>query len=570
MKKTKLFACMAGAIVTMATAFAGEWDIKVFRPAVNPRDKNDVMVRAGEKYTAETGGKVTYVLGDWGTVESKVLSGMAAGDPIDVVFVRDADFPKFQVKGYLQPIDGYVNTNMTVSGTQIFNFAAANNVFKYNGKYYAASHFTSNHAWLVIYNKTLMDEVGIKESEQPEALYKAGKWTWDAMAKLARKLTADTSRSGSIDRWGLGNWNTRIFAYMNGTEFTKNNHTTLNFDDPKITAALSYLQTAKTEGWYQQDNSIVQDGLANRTVAMVIGREYDPATITKKTRDKLGYVPLPTGPNASKTRYVLECDGYGIGAGSKKQKAAGKYIEYALKEWYGEDIKGQTTTWPKEMVQYQKDAIKEPYYPGPSVAAIDSMLDSFLGEVVWSGNSPASAVEKWTPKAKALLADANKPMGKLERLPFTKITQDFEKVSSPDGLAKPYEGMKSAKVSITSKGIKGKSLEVKYDPDVDGEEGFMVMTDATKLGIVGWREYKVEFDVKVTGKVGKNATVYAKAIYDELHDYGWISKAVSDNTTVYHVTGNIKDVNQNGRIGIAIGGKNIGGMIIDNIVISER
>ncbi len=576
MKKTKLFACLTGALVALSSlAFAGEWDIKVFRPAVNPRDhKNDVMVRAGDKYTAETGGKVTYVLGDWGTVESKVLSSMAAGDPIDVVFVRDADFPKFQVKGYLQPVDGYVNTSMTVSGQQIFNFAAAEKVFKYNGHYYAASHMTSNHAWLVIYNKTLMDENGIKESEQPKALYEKGQWTWDAMAKLARKLTADTSGSGSIDRWGVGNWNTRIFAYMNGVEFTKTDargNQTLNFEDPKVTAALSYLQTAKNEGWYQQDNSIIQDGIVNRTVAMVIGREYDPASIVKKTRDEIAYVRLPSGPNVKKTRPVLECDGYGIGAGSKKQKAAGKYIEYALKEWYADDIKNQSSTWPKEMVQFQRDMIREdPYYPGPSVAALDSMLDSFLGEVVWAGNSPASAIEKWTPKAKALLADANKPVGKLEKLPFSKITQDFEGVSSPNGLVSSFEGIKSAKITVEKSGIKGKSLKITYDPEKDGAETSVVITDAAKLGIVGWREYKVEFDVKVVGKVGKNASVFAQAYADELHQYGWINKSVSDNSTVYHCSGTIKDVNQNGRIGIAIGMKNISGVLIDNIVISEK
>jgi hypothetical protein len=419
-----------------------------------------------------------------------------------------------------------------------------------------------------------MDEMGIKESEQPAALYEKGQWTWDAMAKLARKLTADTSGSGSIDRWGLGNWNTRIFAYMNGVEFTKTDskgNQTLNFDDPKVTAALSFLQNAKTEGWYQQDNSIIADGIANRTVAMVIGREYDPATITRKTRDKIGYVRLPSGPNVKKVRPILECDGYGIGAGSKKQKAAGKYIEYALKEWYADDIKNQNSTWPKEMVTYQRDMIREdPYYPGPSVAALDSMLDQFLGEVVWSGNSPASAIEKWTPKAKALLADANKPIGKLEKLPFKTITQDFEAVSSTNGLVAPFEGVKSVKTSIVNGGIKGKSLKIEWDPETTGSDSMLILTDATKLGIVGWREYKVEFDVKIVGKVGKNAQVYAKAYADELHDYGWLSKSVSDNSTVYHVSGNIKDVNQNGRIGIAIGAKNVSGLLIDNLVIKEK
>lgn len=582
MKKSKIVAFALGTAMALSSlAFAGDWDIKVFRPAVNPRDhQNDVMVRAGDKYTAETGGKVTYVLGDWGTVESKVLSGMAAGDPIDVVFVRDADFPKFQVKGYLQPIDGYVNTSLTSAGEQIFNFSAAEKVFKYNGHYYAASHYTSNHCWLVYYNKTLMEEEGIKERDQPAALYARGEWNWNTMRDLARKLTKDTSGSGSIDRWGLGNWYTRIFAYMNGAEFTKTDakgNQTLNFDDPRVKEALDFLQQAKNEGWYQQDNSQVQDGIANRTVAMVIGREYDPATITRKTTDEIGYVRLPAGPSVKQSRPVLECDGYGIGAGSKKQKAAGKFIEYALKEWYTDDIKNHKATWPEEMVKYQRDMQKEdPYYPGPTVAALDSMLDQFLGEVVWAGNSPASAIEKWTPKAKALLADANKPLGKLEKLPFSKVDQNFDKVKAGD-LSKyvtAFEGASGVNISLVSGkaaiGGKGNSLRIEYDPSVLGESASIVITDPSKLGIVGWRNYKITFDVKVEGSVGKNASVYAQAYADEVNTYGWISKPVSDNTTVYHVSGSIQDVNQNGRIGIAIGLSNVSAVLIDNIVITEK
>lgn len=581
MKKSKLFACVAGAFMALSSmAFAdGDWDIKVFRPAVNPRDhQNDVMVRAGDKYTKETGGKVTYILGDWGTVESKVLSSMAAGDPIDVVFVRDQDFPKFKVKGYLQPVDGYVDKNLKSQGINIFNYNAAEQVFKYDGKMYAASHYTSNHFWMVYYNKTLMEEMGIKLADQPKALYDAGKWDWDHMAALARKLTADTSKSGSIDRWGLGNWYTRIFAYMNGCEFTKKDakgNLTLNFNDPKLTEALTFLENAKKAGWYQQDNSIIQDGIAQRTCAMVIGREYDPATITRKTRDEIGYVPLPHGPSVSKCKNIFECDGYGIGNGSKKQKAAGKYIEYALKEWYEDDMKNRNATWPKEILTMSTQMMKDTYYPGPTVSALDSMLDEFLGEVVWGGNSPASAVEKYTPKAQAILADANTPIGKLEKLPFKGVSQNFDKLTASNisTYMKKWEGTSTAKFSLVSGGSaiggSGNSLKLEYNPDTDGDSCSVVLTDPTNLGIVGWRNYKVEFDAQPVGKVGKDASVYMSAYANELYQYGWITKSISSGDKV-HVTGTIQNVNQNGRIGLMIGFSGMSGVLIDNIVITER
>src|SRR5574344_591216 len=239
MKKVcKFAAAMLLACGMLCSAFAKESaDITVFRPAVNPRDKKDVMVKAAERYKAETGGKVTFVLGDWGTWQPKVLSYMAAGNPMDVIFAGDSSCPQRYTKGYLQPLQKYVNMKY-----KYMNTSAEDSCYKYDGHYYLASNVTSNHYWCVIYNKSLMEEEGIKESEQPYALWKAGKWDWNHLEALARKLTKDTSGSGTIDRWGFANWNTQAFIYANGGQFTtidNKGNGTLNFNDPRIVEALT-------------------------------------------------------------------------------------------------------------------------------------------------------------------------------------------------------------------------------------------------------------------------------------------------------------------------------------------
>ena len=574
---------MTGALMAFSSfAFAGDYDITVFRPAVNPRDhKNDVMVRAADKYTKETGGKVTFVLGDWGTVESKTLSHMAAGDPIDVIFARDADFPKFYIKGYLQPIDGYFNFGLTgFDNKKLINTAAEEKVFAYNGKHYAASHYTSNHCWIIIYNKSLMEEEGIKESEQPAALYKAGKWDWDHFAALARKLTKDTSGSGTIDRWGFGNWYTEGFIYMNGGSFTTTDakgNQSLNFNDPKVMEALTFLEKAKKEGWYQQDSSIAKEGIQNRTVAMYMEREYYPQQIISKTDDEICYVPLPHGPSVKVAPNVFECDGYGIGNGSKKQKAAGKFIEYALKEWYIEDMKSRNTTWPPEVIELANNMMKENYYyPGPQSAAINSIMNQFLGEVIWTGNSPAAAIEKYTPKAQALIIDANKPMQKLVRLPFKGVNQDFEKMKEKDipNYVTAWKETKDVKISIVTgkDAIDGKqSLKMEFAPEKDQTGATIALTNAKNLGIVGWREYKISLKVKMVGKkIADDASVGIKAYADEIYQYGYINKRLDDNTTVYDVSGSINDVNQNGEIGLQFTINGCSGIIIDDIIITEK
>ncbi|TCW61209.1 extracellular solute-binding protein [Treponema sp. J25] len=560
-----------GLVLLTATLASGAEspNITVFRPGVNPRDKNDVMVRAAEKYRKETGGKVTFVISDWVNWQSKILTYMAAGEPIDVIFARDADFPLFYTRGYVQPIDKYVNLNVPY-----INKTGMDLAFKYDGKYYVASHVTSNHPWIIIYNKTLMEEEGIPESEQPLALYKAGKWTWAKLRELAIKLTKDTTGSGKIDRWGFGNWWTRGFVYMNGTGFTvkdaKGNFK-LNFDDQRLLEALQFLADAKKEGWYQQDYSMTSMGLQRRTIAMYMEREYFPVQIIQNTRDELAYVPLPRGPGNKEQVNIFECDGYAIGNGSKSPTYAGKFIDICLKEWYEEDLKGRQK-WPKEIFPIVDEMAKKPYYPGPSNSVLDPMLDNFLGEIVWTGNSPAAAIAGYKAQAETLIAEAAKPFEKPVKLPFNPITVDFEngdisafKVGKPE-----YKSVKLQIVS-DSRAIKGKSLLISMDSKVDGEWIDAVFTDPEKVGIVGWRNYTISFDIKpLKMPTQPDGYLYFQVWQDSLRNWGWTTQKIDAANQVYTVKVNIKDVLANGKFPLKFGGRFAGDFVIDNISIQEK
>lgn len=565
MKKTKLAVAL---FMLMFTALNAQ-NITVFRPGTNPRSKKDIMVKAAEKYKAKTGGKVQFVMGDWGTLESKILTYMAAGNPIDVCFARSMDFPKFYTKNYLEPLEDYIDMD-----SKYLSLDAMNSCFKYNGHYYNASAKTSDHYWIVIYNKSLMDEEGIPESEQPYALWKAGKWDWDHLRDLAIKLTKDTTGSGTIDRWGFANWYTQGFIYSNGVTLTnidKDANITLNFEDQKVTEALAFLQNAKNDGWYLQDNNIAQDGIQNRTVAMLMGREYDPSTILNNTRDELVYVPVPFGPSNKNRKNIYECDGYGIGAGSKNQKWAGIYIDCVIEATYEEDVASRAKTWPEEIFELGAELEKNRWYPGYTESPISTIINSFLGEIVWSGNSPATAVASWTPKAVALVQDANKPMGKLEKLPFRPISEEFKK--EKDALQifskMPDTEYTSVNLSYEKKGIDKGSLKISCDYEVDGEDMIYCISDPAKLGVVGWRAYNVEFDIKPVKQPGEGAYVYYQFWDSEINNYGWASKEVAGVDEVVHISAFCQTILQNGKIPMIIGGHNMKDFIIDNIVITE-
>jgi len=572
MKMKKLICAALFAATLAIPSFAKDKespDITVFRPAVNPRDKKDVMVRAAAAYKEATGGKVTFVISDWNNWQAKILTYMAAGEPIDVVFARDADFPRFYAKGYVQPIDGYVNLNVPY-----LNKTGMEMAFKYNNKYYLASHVTSAHYWIIAYNKSLMDEEGIPESEQPEALYKAGKWNWDNLRKLSIKLTKDTTGSGKIDRWGFANWYTQGFVYMNGTNFTttdKKGNVSLNFEDQRLVEALTYLETAKKEGWYMQDNNIARDGLQKRKVAMMMEREYYPVSVLKDTKDELGYVPLPAGPGNKSPKNVFETDGYGIGNGSKSPTYAGKFIDICLKTWYDDDME-QRKGWPKEILKLTKEVEKNQIYPGPAASAIDTLMSKFLGEIVWTGNSASTAITGYTAAAQTLIDEANKPMEKPVRLPFKNVKIDFE-----DGDISMFkvggDKLTSVKLSVVEgdNAIKGKSLLVSCDSAVDGEWLSAIVSDTAKLGLVGWRDYKVSFDVKALKSPASGDTVATFQVYkDDIDNWGWVAQKIDAAGTVYAVKGNVVNMSLNGTYPVRFGGRFINDFVIDNIVITAN
>jgi len=570
MKRTviALAALLAVALAGNAAAKDKESpNITVYRPAVNPRDKNDPMVRAKAVYEKETGGKVTFVISDWNNWQAKILTYLAAGEPIDVIFAGDDCFPKFVTKGYLQPLDNYVNLKVPY-----LNKTGMDMAFKYNGKYYLASQSTSAHPWIIVYNKSLMDEEGIPENEQPAALYKAGKWNWESLRKLAIRLTKDTNGSGKINRWGFANWWTRGFVYMNGSRFTttdKNGNVSLNFEDPRLIEALTFLETAKKEGWYMQDISLSRDGIPKRTVAMYMERQYYPASIIGDCKDDLGYVPLPTGPGVKNAPNIYQTDGYGIGNGSKSPTYAGKFIDICLKTWYEDDLEGRKR-WPKAVLALSKEMEKNQSYPSTSSAPIDTITEKFLGEIVWTGNSPSAAIAGYTAAAQTLVEEANKPLEMPVRLPFKNVKIDFE-----DGDASMFkvasDELKSVKLSIVSddRAIKGKSLLVSMDSAVDGEWISAIVSDPAKLGLSGWRDYKVSFDVKPLKAPASADTVASFQVWkDAVDNWGWIAQPLTEAGTAHTVKCNVTNMTLNGTFPVRFGGRFVTDYVIDNIVIT--
>jgi hypothetical protein len=305
---------------------------------------------------------------------------------------------------------------------------------------------------------------------------------------------------------------------------------------------------------------------------MYMEREYYPSSFKGQTKDEICYVPLPYGPSNKDRMNLFETDGYGIGNGSKNPTYAGKFINICLKTWYEDDVAKRNTLWPKEILDMDKEMNKKASYPGTTSSALDSILSGFFGEVVWAGNSPSAAIAGYKPKAEQLVLDSNKPMEKPVRLPFKSVKVDFDD-GDISAFAPLSTELKSVKLSLVedSRAIEGKSLLISMDSAVDGEWINAVVTDAAKLGVVGWRNYKISYDVKLLKEPSDpDSASYCKVYRDEIDNYGFITDKFTQANEVLSVTGSVTDILENGKFSLMFGGHHATDFVIDNIEITEK
>jgi len=573
-----LFA-IVGKMPQKAEASAKFGDISFLRPgyskeSLKSKDLFDKAVaRAISLYEKNYGGKVNIVYSDWVNWNTKIIARMAAGDPIDVIFGSDGTFPRYYLQGIVQPLDNYVDLK-----APYLNKTAMDLIFKYNGKYYLASQKGSNVPILCIYNKDLMLEEGIDEDEMPLALYKAGKWNWDAFEKLAKKLTADTNKDGKIDRYGVNFWSPTYLVYANGTSFVtldKNGKAKVNFDDPALQRALNFYKKGKKEGWLMDDWDITVSGLKKRQTVMLVAPLYKYDQDKKEVEDELEAAPLPLGPDNKKKVYVFHADGYGISKGAKNPRGAGKFINLILEnvQKYHDDVNMSKRS--KFIFDIVGDMAKNPFYP--------SAPDSLTGLAWWelfgpvnSQDSVASALASLKPQIEKNVKEAYSGTAtKIVYKPFKPFAINFD-----DGKVDTFKSLdtnkKTVKISVASgsDAIKNKSLIVTWDTAKDGAEIYVV-TNPDKVKIYGWHDYKISFEVKTTKAAKSGKPTVVCSILSEpkpgATSYGNLTVTVDKTNTVYKVEGNITNIPDNSdkmclKIGIQNGA---GNFIIDNLKVEE-
>ncbi|WP_010677129.1 ABC transporter substrate-binding protein [Bacillus timonensis] len=113
-------------------------------------------------------------------------------DDYDVIAVDGPVIANYTVKGYLEPLDTYLEDG--ISEKWIPSSVEAST---YDGKLMAAPMNTSSQ--VLFYNKDLFEKYGV----EPPAYDTDKRWTWDQTVDAANKLTIDENGDGVTDVFGF-------------------------------------------------------------------------------------------------------------------------------------------------------------------------------------------------------------------------------------------------------------------------------------------------------------------------------------------------------------------------------
>ena len=133
-----------------------------------------------------------------------ILTTTAAGKPMgDIMMTQDGQIPA----SYKAGVFADLSPAMKATGIDFTNSRYSQTARKYTNinnqqvGFNAAYSEGKYNIWF--YNKRIFGERGI--TEDPQALYAQGKWTWDKAEELAEKATKRNS-GGTVESYGLGFW----------------------------------------------------------------------------------------------------------------------------------------------------------------------------------------------------------------------------------------------------------------------------------------------------------------------------------------------------------------------------
>jgi len=250
---------------------------------------------------------IEYVVVDYGELKDKAAASMIAGEPLgDIIrLARPWMIPSLVKQDLFWPLDEYVKND------NAFRMVYTQVLSAYEGKGYGMRIGVAGASNGILYNKTLMNQLGIKPLQD---YVDAGTWNWDTFVDVAKSANRDTDNDGKLDVWGLATASVAVPALAsNDADLVHGDKQAL--DDPKTVETFNFLSRLGTENvaraseggdWTEPENFFKQG-----TVLLFPGHDYQVPAMKDAMPDvEVGFLPFPKGPSADQYHTYLTIPNY--------------------------------------------------------------------------------------------------------------------------------------------------------------------------------------------------------------------------------------------------------------------
>lgn len=353
-----------------AQAIAAEpAEISFIVPGYDGTDETSDYYKAIKELETTYGKKVTVLttVGDQ-TWNQKVAAQVAAGDPIDVFFVNVGQYLSMYQKGYMKPVDEYIDLS-----NEWHHRSVMDDYIKFDGKYYAGC--VSATPYVLFYNRDILVNNGF-DADEPQKLYESGEWTWSKFVEIARECT-----DSSAGIMGLENMYDAVFQATNasGAVEYKDNQYVLNIMSPQMRSTLEMVQDI----FY--NNPICGNGYVTGQNKFLKGKAAfhgayayeDAAFLTLKEAGTVnidyGVTAFPIGPDNTEGVNFGDSTGFAIASGTDAPYTAGMLI----------DLIGKYSTESSDQAQSKLTEERRSFY---AALAEKLYIPSYTDGILQEGN----------------------------------------------------------------------------------------------------------------------------------------------------------------------------------------
>ncbi len=259
-----------------------------------------------------------------------LASRMAGGKVYDIIQLEGIRFPSIAISNFVEPLENVITTADWAGDDYTKGGFVEDETLKFvwNGHLYAVvgaqGEFSSKVGYFA-YNKNIFEEAG---AEDPRELYEKGKWNWDALESVGKKIVKNT------DAKLFNYYNIDYIVSSNGVssvDLSDLKNPKANLTNPAYINAWNFVQKLCTgsnpiigmHGYGDHTPTAFGDGKVAMFACAVfdlydnycLGDVVTNSNAFGKNLDNLGIVPIPLGPDNKDEIYGITSCVYGIGAG---------------------------------------------------------------------------------------------------------------------------------------------------------------------------------------------------------------------------------------------------------------